>query len=404
MNGYDYLIVGAGLFGGVFAREAADKGKKVLVIDKRPRIGGNCASEMRDGIDVHLYGAHIFHTDYEDVWEYVNRFSRFNNFVNSPIASYRGKLYNLPFNMNTFYALWGVRTPEEAESKLDEQRAAYRHITEPKNLEEKALTLCGRDIFETLIKGYTEKQWGRDARELPPFIISRLPFRLAFDNNYFTDRYQGIPEDGYAALFERLFNGIEVKRNSDFFADREAFCGVADKIIFTGRVDEYFDFKLGALEYRSLSFETETLKCENYQGVAVVNYTDFAPPYTRVIEHKHFRPAAKSPVTVVTKEYPAEFRGHNPLPVPCVLCLDALSPTPESRIPNPEPRAPISNNEPYYVINDARNNALYAEYKKLADAEKEKGVVFGGRLAEYRYYDMDDVILSALTAVKKELY
>ncbi|MCL2061657.1 MAG: UDP-galactopyranose mutase [Firmicutes bacterium] len=363
---YDYVIVGAGLFGSVFAREAVDKGKRVLVIDKRLRTGGNCASEMRDNIDVHLYGAHIFHTDYEDVWAYVNRFTRFNNFINSPVANFKGKLYNLPFNMNTFYALWGVTTPQEAHSKLTAQRAAYAHITDPKNLEEKALTLAGSDVYETLIKGYTEKQWGRKATELPPFIISRLPFRLTFDNNYFTDRFQGIPQDGYAAFFNRLLDGIEIKLNTDFFADRKPLGQLADNLIFTGRVDEYFDFRLGALEYRSLNFVTETLALENFQGVAVVNYTDAETPYTRVIEHKHFRADAKSAQTVVTKEYPAEF---------------------------------VSGAEPYYVINDSKNNALYAEYKKLADAEK--GVLFGGRLAEYRYYDMDDVILSALQEAKK---
>jgi len=367
---YDYLVVGAGFFGSVFARQATDAGKKVLVIDKRSRIGGNCASRIENNIDVLVYGAHIFHTDFEDVWTYVNRFTKFNNFVNSPLANYNGKMYNLPFNMNTFYALWGVRTPAEALVKLDEQRAEYRHITDPKNLEEKALTLAGKDIYEKLIKGYTEKQWGRKCSELPAFIISRLPFRLTYDNNYFTDRYQGVPEDGYDALFKNLLDGIEVKLNTDFFKEREALSNLAPKTVFTGRVDEYFNFSLGALEYRSLKLDTETLDKENYQGVAVVNYTDAETPYTRIIEHKHFRPRAASPVTVVTREYPAQF---------------------------------TEGAEPYYVINDKRNNDLYAEYKKLAEQEAERGVIFGGRLAEYRYYDMDDVILSALETAKKEL-
>ncbi len=370
MKKYDYLIVGSGFFGSVFAREAADKGKKVLVIDKRARIGGNCASETREGIDVHLYGAHIFHTDYENVWNYINRFTRFNNFVNSPVAHFKGKLYNMPFNMNTFYALWGVTTPAEAEARLKAERAAYAHITEPKNLEEKALTLAGKDLYETLVKGYTEKQWGRPATELPPFIINRLPFRLTFDNNYFTDRYQGIPEDGYTAVFGKLLAGIDVKLNVDYFREKAELSRLADKTVYTGGIDAYFGFCLGELEYRSLRFETEVLAQENRQGVAVVNYTDRVTPYTRIIEHKHFRPAHKSPVTVVTKEYPAAF---------------------------------TKGAEPYYVVNDQKNDALYAGYRKLAGDERKNGVIFGGRLAEYRYYDMDDVILSALTAAGKEL-
>jgi UDP-galactopyranose mutase len=367
---YDYLVVGAGLFGGVFAREASDRGKKVLIVDKRPQIGGNCASKTEDNIDVHLYGAHIFHTDDENVVNYLGRFTRFNNFINSPIADYNGNLYNMPFNLNTFYALFKTKTPREAAERLEKERAEYGGITEPKNLEEKALKLVGKTVYETLVKGYTEKQWGKKASELPAFIISRLPFRLTFDNNYFTDRYQGIPEDGYNAMFENLLKGIDVKLDTDFFKEKDTLSELSDKTVFTGRIDEYFGFSFGRLEYRSLRFETEKLDEENRQGVAVVNYTDAVTPYTRTIEHKHFRPGAKSPVTFVTKEYPAPF---------------------------------TEGAEPYYVINDEKNNSLYLRYKELADRERAAhGVIFGGRLAEYRYYDMDDVVLSALNTAKKE--
>jgi len=371
MQKYDYLIVGAGLFGATFARKMTDSGKKVCVIDKRQQIGGNCASKSEHGIDVHMYGAHIFHTDYEDVWQFVNRFTRFNNFINTPIANYNGKLFCLPFNMHTFYALWGVKTPEEAEEKLAKERAKYAHIQEPKNLEEKALTLVGKEIYEILIKGYTEKQWGVKATELPAFIISRLPFRLSFDNNYFLDRYQGIPESGYNKMFEKLLDGIEVKLGVDFFDSRAELQSQANKIVFTGRIDEYFDYKLGELAYRSLRFETETLDKKNYQGVAVVNYTDSVTPYTRIIEHKHFRASDSSfnvEKTVVTKEYPAEF---------------------------------VKDSEPYYVVNNSKNNELLAQYKELA--KKEQNVIFGGRLAEYKYYDMDDVIKSSLETAEREI-
>ena len=371
---YDFVIVGSGFFGSVFARQATDAGKKVLVIDKRDHIGGNCASKLVDGIDIHVYGAHIFHTDYEDVWQYVNCFTRFNNFINTPIANYNGKMYCLPFNMHTFYALWGTTTPEEALKKLEQERAKYSHITEPKNLEEKALTLVGQEIYEKLIKGYTEKQWGRKATELPAFIISRLPFRLNYDNNYFTDRYQGIPENGYDKLFKNLLQGIDVKLNADYFANKDYYASLANRLVFTGRIDEYFDYCCGELEYRSLKFETETLNKQNHQGVAVVNYTENKTPYTRIIEHKHFRASDdsfKTDKTVVTKEYPLEFKPGN---------------------------------EPYYVVNDKRNNDLYAKYKELGEkAAKEQGIIFGGRLAEYRYYDMDDVILSALNTAKNVL-
>ena len=368
---YDYLIVGSGLFGATFARKMVDSGKRVLVIDKRGQIGGNCASKNVEGIDVHLYGAHIFHTDFEDVWQFINRFTKFNNFINTPIANYNGQLFCLPFNMHTFYALWGVKTPQEAEERLAKERAKFLHITEPKNLEEKALTLVGEEIYEILIKGYTEKQWGIKATELPAFIISRLPFRLSFDNNYFLDRYQGIPSDGYNKMFENLLDGIEVKLGVDFFDNRAELIKLAKKVVFTGRIDEYFDYKLGELAYRSLKFETEVLDKKNHQGVAVVNYTDSITPYTRIIEHKHFRASDSSfniDKTVVTKEYPAAF---------------------------------TKGSEPYYVVNDERNNNLANQYRELAKSEK--NVIFGGRLAEYKYYDMDDVIKSSLDVAEQEL-
>jgi len=368
---YDYLIVGSGFFGSVFARLAKDAGKKVLIIEKRNHIGGNCASYLEHGIDIHKYGAHIFHTDYDDVWQFVNKYSRFNNFVNSPIANYNGKIYNLPFNMNTLYSLFGTVTPNEVEKKLEKEKAEYSHITEPKNLEEKALTLVGKTVYETLIKGYTEKQWGRKATELPAFIISRLPFRLSYDNNYFTDRYQGIPENGYNELFKNLLKGVEIKLETDFFAEKEKYLSLANTIVFTGKIDEYFNYELGELEYRSLSLENEVIDTENYQGVAVVNYTDSKTPYTRIIEHKHFNNKAESfklNKTVITKEYPKEYE---------------------------------LGSEPYYVVNNDKNNALARAYRELA--KKQKNIIFGGRLAEYKYYDMDDVIKSSLLVAKNEL-
>jgi len=366
---YDFLIVGSGLFGSVFARRATDAGKKALVIDKRDHIGGNCASyKTSEGIDVHKYGAHIFHTDIERVWQFINKYTKFNNYINTPIANYNGKMYPLPFNMFTFYALWGTATPEAALTRLEKERAKYAYIVEPKNLEQKALTLVGEEIYEKLIKGYTEKQWGKKATELPAFIISRLPFRLEYDNNYFADPYQGIPVDGYNVMFKSLLKGIEVKLSTDYFGNKEKFEAIADRVVYTGAIDTYFNCSLGELEYRSLKFENKILDVQNLQGVAVVNYTDSKTKYTRVIEHKHFRAkddSFKANKTIVSYEYPAAFNKENP--------------------------------EPYYVVNDNRNNSLYAKYKELAIKEtKEKGTIFGGRLAEYRYYDMDDVILSAL--------
>lgn len=363
---YDYLIVGAGLFGSVFAREAADRGKKVLVIDKRCAAGGNCRCQAMEGIQVHLYGAHIFHTSDERVWRYVNRFVSFNNYVNTPYASYKGKLYSMPFNMNTFYALWGVTTPAAARAKIAEQTAPYRNA-EPKNLEEKALALVGPDVYTALVKGYTEKQWGRKATELPPFIISRLPLRFTFDNNYFNDRYQGIPVGGYNVLFDGLLDGVETRYDTDYFSDEKGFAALADTIVFTGAIDEFYGKRFGALEYRSLRFETETLDMPDFQGNAVVNYTDTQPDYTRIIEHKHFE-RVDTPKTVITREYPAPWK---------------------------------EGDEPFYTINDARNTALYAQYKALADADKK--VVFGGRLGEYKYYDMHQVIASALRLADKLL-
>ena len=360
MKKYDYLIVGAGLFGSVFAHEAKKRGKNCLVIDKREHIGGNIYCQETEGINVHKYGAHIFHTDNREVWEYVNSFVEFNRFTNSPVANYRGELYNLPFNMNTFYRLWGVKTPAEAKARIEEQRGEYAHIETPANMEEQALKLVGRDLYETLVKGYTEKQWGCDARELPAFIIRRLPVRFTFDNNYFNDRWQGIPIGGYNKIIDALLEGVEVRCNTDFFADREAWLAQCDKVIFTGRIDEYYDFRLGALDYRSLRFEHEHLPIENYQGCAVVNYTEREIPYTRVIEHKHFEFGGQ-PSTVITREYPEQFG---------------------------------EGKEPYYPINDDRNNSLAEQYRALAAADKK--VIFGGRLGEYRYYDMDKVIESAL--------
>ena len=365
MSKYDYLIVGAGLFGCVFAREAADKGKRVLVIDKRGHIAGNIYTEEVEGINVHKYGAHIFHTSDKAVWEYVNRFAEFNNYINCPVARYKDELYNMPFNMNTFSKMWGIRTPAEAKEIIERQRAEAG-ITQPKNLEEQALSLVGRDIYEKLVKGYTEKQWGRRATELPAFIIKRLPVRFIYDNNYFNDRYQGIPMGGYTRMCEKMLSGIEVRLGVDYFADKAELDALADKVLFTGMMDEYFGYRYGELEYRSLRFESETLDCDNYQGNAVVNYTEYEVPYTRVIEHKHFEFGAQ-PKTVVTREYPAVWH---------------------------------KGDEPYYPVNDDRNNVLYAKYKALADAEPH--VIFGGRLGMYRYYDMDDTVSAAFGLLKAE--
>ena len=361
---FDYLIVGAGLYGAVFAHEMTARGKSCLVVEKRAHIAGNAYTEKIEGIDVHRYGAHIFHTNDETVWEYVNRFARFNRFTNSPVANYRGQIYNLPFNMNTFNRMWGVTTPEQAREKIDEQRR-QAGITQPRNLEEQAISLVGVDVYETLVKGYTAKQWGRPCSELPAFIIKRLPVRFTYDNNYFNALYQGIPTEGYTALVENLLRGIEVRLNVDFLEDRENLSALAERIVYTGPVDAYFGYSLGALQYRSLRFETEVLDTDNYQGNAVVNYTDSETPYTRVIEHKHFAFGTQEK-TVVTREYSAEWK---------------------------------LGDEPYYPINDDANSKRYEAYKKLA--EQEKNVIFGGRLGEYRYYDMDAVI-AALDRVEKE--
>lgn len=364
---YDFLIVGAGLFGCIFAHLATQRGKKCLVIDKRPHLGGNLYCEHLEGIHVHRYGAHIFHTNSKRVWDFVNSIVEFNRYTNSPVANYKGQLYNLPFNMNTFYQMWGVTTPAEAQAKLDEQRAEAvakmkaEGIDEPRNLEEQALVLIGRDIYERLIKGYTEKQWGRKCTELPAFIIKRLPVRLVFDNNYFNNTYQGIPIGGYNKLIDGLLDGVETQVNTDFFDNRDKWKGVADKIVYTGKIDEYFEYALGKLEYRTVRFETEVLNTANYQGNAVVNYTEAEVPYTRIIEHKHFEmfgsDVDKNPKTVISREYSTEW-------------------------------APGM--EPYYPVNDSRNSELYARYKALAD--KEENVIFGGRLAEYKYYDMAPIV------------
>ena len=366
---YDYLIVGAGLYGAVFAHEAKKAGRRCLVIDKRAHIAGNIYTEEVEGINVHRYGAHIFHTNNKEVWDYVNRFATFNRYTNSPVANYKGELYNLPFNMNTFTKMWGVITPAEAEAKIAEQRAAH-YTAEPKKLEEQAINLVGTDIYEKLIKGYTEKQWGRPCTELPAFIIKRLPVRLTFDNNYFNALYQGIPNEGYTALVANLLDGIEVRLDTDYLADKAALDALADKVVYTGPIDAYFGCKLGALQYRSVRFETETLDTPNYQGNAVINYTDAETPYTRIIEHKHFVFGSTEPgtKTVISREYSAEWKPGD---------------------------------EPYYPVNDAQNGALYEQYKALADAEGK--VLFGGRLGEYKYYDMDRVIESALARVQVEL-
>jgi UDP-galactopyranose mutase len=364
---YDFLIVGSGLFGSVFAYKARQAGKKVLVIDKRSHLGGNVYCDNTAGINVHTYGAHIFHTHNKEVWDFVNSFVNFNRFTNSPMANYKGRFYNLPFNMNTFYALWGVTTPNEARKKIQEQREDT-HIAEPQNLEEQALSLVGRDIYECLIKGYTEKQWGRPCRDLPPFIIKRLPVRFTFDNNYFDDPWQGIPIGGYNKLIAGLLKDIEVKTDTDFFSDRNSWTLLAEKVVFTGRIDEFYDYRFGMLEYRTLWFERETLDCKNYQGSAVINYTDSETPYTRIIEHKHFEYGTQ-PKTVITREYPSEWK---------------------------------EGAEAFYPVNDDKNNARYNQYRTWA--EKEKNTIFGGRLAEYQYYDMDDVIERAFYTFRTLLY
>ena len=360
---YDYLIVGAGLFGAVFACEAVKAGKTVLVVDKRPHIAGNVYTEDVEGIHVHKYGAHIFHTNNRTVWNYVNQFAEFNRFTNSPVANYHGELYSLPFNMYTFNKMWGVVTPDEAAAKIEEQRKAAG-ITNPKNLEEQALSLGGRDVYEKLIKGYTEKQWGRDCKELPAFIIKRLPFRFTYDNNYFNDRYQGIPIGGYNGIIEKMLEGVEVRTGVDFFEFRKEQADIAEKIIFTGMIDEYFEYRLGALEYRSVRFETEVLDCDNYQGNAVVNYTEREVPYTRIIEHKHFE-FGQQEKTVISREYSSEWKVGM---------------------------------EPYYPVNDEKNTRLFEKYQELAKAEG--NVIFGGRLGDYKYYDMDKVIEAALNRLE----
>ena len=363
---YDYLIVGAGLFGAVFAHEAYKKGRTCLVIDKRNNIGGNIYTESTEGINVHKYGAHIFHTSDKQIWDYVNRFAEFNNYINSPVAVYKDELYNLPFNMNTFSRMWNIRTPEQAKEIIASQIADLG-ITEPHNLEEQALSLVGRDVYEKLIKGYTEKQWGRDCKELPAFIIKRLPLRFVYDNNYFNDRYQGIPIGGYTAIIEKMLEGIEVRTGTDYFDFIRDNKNIARKTIFTGMIDEYYGYCYGPLQYRSVRFETEVLDCENYQGNAVVNYTVREVPYTRIIEHKHFE-FGKQPKTVISREYSSEWK---------------------------------QGMEPYYPVNNEENNALYEKYRELAD--KESNVIFGGRLGQYKYYDMDKVIAAALECAGKEL-
>lgn len=362
---YDYLIVGSGLFGSIFAYEATKRGKKCLVIDKREHIGGNIYCENKEGINIHKYGAHIFHTNNKEVWDYVNQFVEFNNYINSPVANYRGEIYNLPFNMNTFSKMWNVATPQEAKAIIDKQKQVIKK--EPKNLEEQAISLVGTDIYTKLIKGYTEKQWGRDCKDLPAFIIKRLPVRYTYDNNYFNARYQGIPIGGYNQIIEKLLANCDVELNVDFVEQREKYQNIADKIVFTGAIDSYFDYKFGQLEYRGLRFETERLEQDNYQGVAVMNFTAREVPYTRIIEHKHFEFGTQS-ITYVTKEYPADWH---------------------------------LGEEAYYPVNDDKNQKLYQKYLDLA--KQENNVIFGGRLGEYKYYDMDKVIESVLNLVKKEL-
>ena len=371
MEKYDYIVVGAGLYGATFAREATDSGKKVLVLDKRFHIAGNAYTENVEGINVHKYGPHIFHTNIKAVWKYVNRFASFNRFTNSPVANYKGELYSLPFNMWTFNKIWGVITPKEAKIIIENQKQSAK-ITEPKNLEEQAISLVGKDVFEKLIRGYTEKQWGRKCRELPASIIKRLPVRFTFDNNYFNTLYQGIPIDGYTQMVKRMLENIDVQLNTDYLTDKMYFDKIADKIIYSGPIDAYFDYKLGALQYRSLRFESTVLDQPNFQGNAVVNYTDSETPWLRIVEHKWFtfgKDSRESDLkkTIITHEYSTEW---------------------------------TAGNEPYYPINDEKNCALYEDYKKLASREKK--VVFGGRLGEYRYYDMDGVIVAALAMSKKQ--
>ncbi len=369
---YDYLVVGAGLYGAVFAHEAKAAGKTVLVIDKRPNIAGNVYTEAVEGIQVHKYGAHIFHTNNKTVWDYVNRFAVFNRFTNSPVANYKGELYSLPFNMYTFNKMWGVVTPQEAAAKIEEQRRAAG-ITEPRNLEEQAISLVGHDIYEKLIKGYTEKQWGRPCNELPAFIIKRLPVRLTFDNNYFNALFQGIPVGGYTRMVENMLEGVEVRLNVDYLKEKAAFDSMAEKVVYTGAVDAYYDYRLGTLEYRSVRFETELLDTPNYQGNAAVNYTDAETPWTRIIEHKWFEfgkdaEGQELPKTVISREYSSEWKPGD---------------------------------EPYYPVNDEKNGKLYAEYRELA--AQEENTIFGGRLGEYKYYDMDQVIAAALELAGREL-
>lgn len=369
---YDYLIVGAGLFGATFAYEAKKRGKQCLVIDRRDHIAGNVYTKEQSGINVHVYGAHIFHTSNKTVWDYVNQFAEFNNYINSPVAVYKDELYNLPFNMNTFSKMWNIRTPQEAKDIIAKQIADL-NITEPKNLEEQALSLVGTDVYEKLIKGYTQKQWGRPCTELPAFIIRRLPLRFIYDNNYFNDRYQGIPMGGYTKIVEKMLDGVDVRLGEDFFDVKKSgklFDGTEvayDKILFTGQIDEYYESKFGPLEYRSVRFETEELQVENYQGNAVVNYTEYEVPYTRIIEHKHFE-FGNQPTTIISREYSSEWK-------PGV--------------------------EPYYPVNNEKNNALYQKYADLA--AKEENVIFGGRLGQYKYYDMDKVIEAALACVEEQL-
>ena len=363
---YDYLVVGAGLYGAVFAHEAKKKGKTCLVIEKRNHIAGNIYCENVEGINVHVYGAHIFHTSDKFIWDYINEFAEFNNYINSPIAKYKNELYNLPFNMNTFSKMWGISTPQEAKDIIAAQIADL-NITEPKNLEEQALSLVGKDVYEKLIKGYTEKQWGRPCDQLPAFIIKRLPVRLTFDNNYFNALYQGIPIGGYTKLVANMLDGIEVRLGEDYFEKKEEYDAMAEKVVYTGAIDAYFDYRLGTLEYRSVRFETEVLDTPNFQGNAAVNYTDSETPWTRIIEHKWFE-FGTQPKTVISREYSSEWKPGD---------------------------------EPYYPVNDEKNGKLYEEYKKLAEGEK--NIIFGGRLGEYKYYDMDAVIDSALTMAEKEL-
>lgn len=364
---YDYLIVGAGLFGSVFAQIMHEQGRSCLVIDKRDHIGGNIYTKEEGGIHVHLYGAHIFHTDNEDVWKYINRFACFNHYINSPLAFYKNRLYNLPFNMNTFHQLWGVITPEEAKAKIQEQCGKYRDMIEPANLEEQALSLCGEDIYSHFIKEYTEKQWGRSAKELPASIIKRIPVRFTFDNNYFNDPYQGIPKGGYTNLINKLLEGVSTQVNTNYFNDRDYFHSIAKKVLFTGCIDEYFNYQFGKLEYRSLKFEHTRMEIDNYQGNAVVNYNEAKYPFTRIIEHKHFE-FGTQPFTIITKEYPQEYS---------------------------------SQGEPYYPINNEANVACYRKYKELS--VNDPNVIFGGRLGQYAYFDMDDTIREAMLLAQKEL-